>query len=84
MKRHELDERVSAELEHIPKADDGSDQNALRMAYNMIRRRELTRNPAAPEKDSLELAVRAVREGNPGFLPHYDESYFAPDGRDTP
>ena len=76
MKRQELDARVSTDLEHIPKADDGSDQNALRMAYNMIRRRELARNRAAPKKDRLELAVRAVREGNPGFIPQYDESYF--------
>lgn len=76
MKKTELDRLVSEELQHIPRIDEGSDQNALRMMYNMIRRRELGRRPAAPRAESLGLAVRAVQQSDPVFSPKYDAYYF--------
>lgn len=77
MTRDELDGIVREELQHLPRIDDGSDQNGLRMMYNMIRRRELGRNPGTSKVESLRLAIRAVRQSNPRFTPHYDVRYFA-------
>lgn len=69
MRRVELDRLVGHELEMIPRGPKHSEQNAFRMIYNMIRRRELGRDPQAPASESLDMAIRAVRAGSPGFRP---------------
>jgi len=77
MKRDELNKKVTEELEHIPKDLKGSTQNELRMLYNLIRRRELGRNPASLAKDSLVKAIEAVKKDKPDFLAIYDREFFS-------
>jgi hypothetical protein len=77
MKRAPLDKMLSEELEHIAKDVKGSDQNAFRMMYSMIRRRDLGRNPATPGSQSLRRAIEAIRESSRDFVPQYDEEYFS-------
>lgn len=76
MKRKLLDVIVAEELDHIDRGPKGSDQNALRMVYNMIRRRDLGRNPDTPRAQSILRAIEAVRRDSPGFSPLYDKDYF--------
>jgi hypothetical protein len=76
MNRGLLNEIISEELEHIVKDVKGSDQNAFRMIYNMIRRRDLGRDPATPRTESLGRAIQAIQESSPRFVPQCDESYF--------
>ena len=76
MKRKLLDAIVAEELDHIERGTNGSDQSALRMVYNMVRRRDLGRSPDGPRAQSLLRAVEAVREGRPSFRLQYDETYF--------
>jgi hypothetical protein len=76
VKRKLLDAIVAEELDHIEKGTNGSDQNALRMVYNTVRRRDLGRNPDTPRTQSLLRAIEAVREGSPGFAPLYHKDYF--------
>ena len=78
MKRNLLNENVGEELDHIDRGDRGSDQNGLRMMYNIIRRRDLGRDPATPRAQSVRSAVQAIRENTPAFVPRHDESYFRP------
>ena len=72
MKRKLLDAIIAEELDHIDRGAKGSDQNALRIVYNTVRRRDLGRNPDTPRAQSLLRAIEAVREGSPGFAPLYN------------
>lgn len=76
MKKELLTRTVSEELEHIVRDIKGSDQNAFRMMYNMIRRRDLGRDPEMPRTESLLRAIEAIRRSSPDFAPLYDEDYF--------
>jgi hypothetical protein len=78
MKRDLMNQVVSDELDHIDQGEKGSDQNGLRLVYNMIRRRDLGRNPATPRAQSLQHAIEATRQSSPDFMPRYDQSYFRP------
>jgi hypothetical protein len=77
MKRELLNKLVSEELDHIAQGEKGSDQNALRLVYNTIRRRDLGRDPATHRSQSLRKAIEAVRESSRDFVPEYDEEYFS-------
>jgi hypothetical protein len=76
MKRDELNKKVTEELDHIPRGLRGSTQNEFRMRYNVIRRRDLGRNPASLAKDSLLKAIETARNDEPGFMPSYDRKFF--------
>lgn len=76
MKRELLNKMVSEELIHIVRDIKGSEQNAFRMMYNMVRRRDLGRDPATPRTESLGRAIQAIQESSPQFVAQYDEGYF--------
>ena len=77
MKREQLDCIVGEELDHIPEGSKGSAQQELRLAYNMIHRRELGRNPNSSKEESLRYAIDAVRVKSPDFQAEHDRHYFA-------
>ena len=75
--RAEIETRVSAELEHIPRGARGSSQNMLRILYNMLKRHSLTLSAIPQTKEEvLREAVNAVREEDPDFTPEYDKDFF--------
>lgn len=76
MKREQMNRIVNEELSHIPRGAKRTLQRGLRMMYNMIRRRELARNPSARRSDSLALAIKRIRDNEANFNPQYDKSFF--------
>lgn len=76
MKKDEMNLKVEEELEHIPRWLRGSRQNELRGLYNMVRRRDLGREPLAPAYSSLLYCIDYLRQGDPSFIPKYDEDFF--------
>lgn len=60
---------IQDELTRIPQGSFG--QNILRSAYNMARKKGLSR------KEALRVAVDGVRKDEPGFKPNLtDPDYF--------
>ena len=74
MKREEMTRIVKSELEHIPKGSKGSVQNRLRVYYNAWRRRDLLRGKA--KEETLEEAIKMLKEGYPDFNPKFDRDFF--------
>ena len=74
MKREEMTRIVKSELEHIPKGPKGSTQNRLRIYYNAWRRRDLLRGKS--KEETLEEAIKMLREDYPGFNPRFDRGFF--------
>ena len=72
--RSERNRKVAAELKYVPQGS--VYQNRLRAGYHNMRRRELSRNPALPAKDTLLRAIETVRKDKPDFLPMYDKDFF--------
>ena len=74
MKREEMVKLVRSELEHIPKGLKGSTQNRLRIYYNAWRRRDLL--TGKPKEQTLEAAIKMLKEKHPDFDPKFDEVFF--------
>ena len=74
MKREEMTKIVKSELEHIPKGSRGSTQNKLRIYYNAWRRRDLLRGKS--KEQTLEEAIKMLREDYPDFNPRFDRDFF--------
>ena len=74
MKREEMTRIVKSELEHIPKGSKGSVQNRLRIYYNAWRRRDLLRGKS--KEETLEEAIKMLREDYPDFNPRFDRDFF--------
>ena len=80
MKREEMTRIVKSELEHIPKGSKGSTQNRLRIYYNAWRRRDLLRGKS--KEQTLEEAIKMLREDYPDFNPRFDRDFFRIPERD--
>ena len=76
MKRHEMNQKIDIELEHIPRAEKGSAQNAIRMMYNIHRRKDLARRPDTPAFQTLDRAIASVTQEYPYFLPSFNGDFF--------
>jgi len=76
MKREELKERLATELERIPRADRGSTQNFFRVAYNMVRRHDLSVDPNTGRRASFKRALEQVRKTALNFAPVCDRRFF--------
>lgn len=77
MKKEELNKRLAEELEHIPRGHRGSPQNLLRAAYNMVRRHDLSVDPAISQGASLKKALEEIGKTAPDFMPAYDTQFFS-------
>jgi len=78
MKREEMNQKVTNELNHIPHIKGHLEQNLFRSGYNAIRRHDLAVNPATPPSMSFRKMLEQARKTNPSFLPIYDRA-FSPD-----
>lgn len=76
MNREEMGEKIDGELRHISRSSNGSRQNMLRAAYNMIRRHDLALNPHSPAQESLMRAIEQLKKTAPEFSPLYDKNFF--------
>ncbi|MBI4334490.1 MAG: hypothetical protein HY673_24810 [Chloroflexi bacterium] len=77
MKKSELDRILREELGHISQT--GRWQRVFRMAYNMVRRRDLGESPLTPRRRSFLKTVQDFRL--PGFDPGdlvYHVGFFGP------
>ena len=74
MKREEMTKIVKSELEHIPKGPRGSTQNRLRIYYNAWRRRDLLKGKS--KEQTLEEAIKMLKEEYPDFNPRFDRDFF--------
>ena len=74
---------LEEELSHIPRAEKGSIQNALRMLYSYHRRRDLASNPNAPARNALFAAIRALEAGSNAMAPAFEWEFFRPGGGST-
>lgn len=76
MKRDEMIQRIDFELQHVPRAERGSVQNAFRMLYNFHRRKDLARHREARASTTLMKAIASVTREYPYFSPSFDRHYF--------
>ena len=74
MKREEMTKIVKSELKHIPKGSKGSVQNRLRIYYNAWRRRDLLSGKS--KEQTLEEAIKKLKEDYPDFEPKFDRDFF--------
>jgi hypothetical protein len=75
MNRQQLTETVQKELAHIPRGE--FEQNMFRMAYNVVRRHELSEDASEPKERSFRSALETVRTQHTEFVPVFDAEYFA-------
>ena len=83
MKAAALTRLLVEELSHIPRSHKGSTQNVFRMLYTYPRRRDLANNPAAPARNALYAAVRAIEAGQNAASPAFEWEFFRPGGGST-
>ena len=76
MKRDEMIQRIDVELDHIPRGDKGSTQNAFRMHYNIHRRKDLAQRRDSPASQTLIKAITSVTQEYPYFSPSFNDDFF--------
>lgn len=71
LSRGQQNKIAKTELAYYPRGPRGSDQNIMRMVFVLARRNALGRKPqiARNVDASHQVALRAVRRGNPDFAP---------------
>lgn len=74
MKKEEMTQIVSDELEHLPRTKDWDAQAQLRLMYNALLRQDLRlgRN----REHTLTRCIEHIRKENPSWTPSYDRNYF--------
>lgn len=83
MKAATVTRLLEEELSHIPRSHKGSTQNVFRMLYTHHRRRDLANDPAAPARNALFAAVRAIEAGQHAMSPAFEWEFFRPGGGST-
>jgi hypothetical protein len=76
MRKEEMNQSVTDDLNHIPYIKGYLAQNLFRSGYNAIRRHDLAQNPATPPSLSFGKVLKEVRKTNPSFIPIYDRDFF--------
>ena len=74
MNAQQLTATVNGELAHIPRGE--FEQNMFRMAYNVVRRHDLSQDSSQPKERSFLSALETVRTQHAGFAPVFDAEYF--------
>ena len=77
-KRKEMQEKIKAELEHIPDWPDPCPQKELRMLYNMCRMRSLGKK-AEHKQTGKEVLMKCISDLQPRYPDYsfkYDQDFF--------
>lgn len=77
-KLKKMQEKVKAELEHIPDWPDPDPQKELRMLYNMCRERSLGKKATSKQtaKEVLMKCISDLQPKYPDYSFKYDEDFF--------
>ena len=77
-KREGMQEKIKAELDHIPDWPDPDPQKELRMLYNMCRERSLGKKATSKQtaKEVLKKCISDLQPKYPDYQFKYDEDFF--------